>query len=165
MGTFLKYVLFDTKEKILHFRTDIATKKWLMKDLYGDPLVLFFPVRHLEKCVIFSKQSICTDSLDIADCKDYEDWHFMPYMTSFLALLIHGGRLLNKFHNYALYDTESSVLFSIDHMPAHPISLRVAIQDAMRCLSMLLPDRPVHSSYICRKRPSQLVAHTEAQGR
>jgi len=27
-----------------------------MKDLYGDPLVLFFPVKHVEKWVIFSKQ-------------------------------------------------------------------------------------------------------------
>jgi hypothetical protein len=97
------------------------------------------------------------------DCKDYKYYHFKPYLTFFLALLIHGGRLLNKFHSYALYDTESSALFSIDHMPVHPIFLRAAIQDAMRYLSMLLPDRPLHSSYICRKRPSQLVAHMEAQ--
>ena len=90
---------------------------------------------------------------------------FLPYLRSFLALLIHGDRLLNKFHSYALYDTENNFLFSIDHMPAHPISLRVAIQDAIRCLTVPLQDRPLYNSYIFHKSSSLLVTQTEAQGR
>ena len=89
----------------------------------------------------------------------------MDWWTFFSAVLIHRDRLLNKFHSCALCGTESSVPFSIDHMPLHPISIHVALLDTMSRLLMLLQGRLLRSAYNYRRSFSLLVARMEVQCR
>ena len=78
------------------------------------------------------------------------------------ALLIHRDIPLNKFHNYALGETENNVPFSIDRMPSHPISFHAAHLDAMRCLSVPLQGRLPHSACSDRKSFSRLEVRMQA---